>query len=282
MWLANFRINERKVSDYRRGRVMLAGDAAHIHSPAGGQGMNTGMQDAFNLAWKLALVHRGEAQTEALLGSYSIERSKIGDQVLRGAAAVTTVGTLRNPVAQFLRDHIAPVIASFGFVQDRIRNTLCELSINYRHGPLSEETWRGPGGDVAAGDRLPDAPLLSAADGESTTLFAAIRGKGHALLLLPGTPENESAAKLVKIADDVARAFPDVFSSHVILNADTQARLDPADSSVPVWLDQEGVVHRKFHATGRRRSWFDRTDMSATAANRLTGRSWRSIWIGIS
>ena len=65
IWLAGFRINERKVKDYRRGRVFLAGDAAHIHSPAGGQGMNTGMQDAFNLAWKLALVIRGEAQAVA-------------------------------------------------------------------------------------------------------------------------------------------------------------------------------------------------------------------------
>jgi len=65
---------------------MLAGDAAHIHSPAGGQGMNTGMQDAFNLAWKLALVQRSEGQPKALLDSYSLERSAVGDQVLRGAS----------------------------------------------------------------------------------------------------------------------------------------------------------------------------------------------------
>ena len=65
IWLAAFRINERKVKDYRKGRVFLAGDAAHIHSPAGGQGMNTGMQDAFNLAWKLALVIKGERQAVA-------------------------------------------------------------------------------------------------------------------------------------------------------------------------------------------------------------------------
>ena len=112
VWIANFRINERKVSDYRRGRVMLAGDAAHIHSPAGGQGMNTGMQDAFNLAWKLALVHRGAGQTEALLGSYSKERGAIGDQVLKAAGALTTLATLRNPIAQFARDHIAPIVTS--------------------------------------------------------------------------------------------------------------------------------------------------------------------------
>ena len=73
------------MADYRAGRVFLAGDAAHIHSPAGGQGMNTGMQDAFNLAWKLALVcHK---RTAELLDSYSAERSAVGDQVLPSAAA---------------------------------------------------------------------------------------------------------------------------------------------------------------------------------------------------
>jgi 2-polyprenyl-6-methoxyphenol hydroxylase-like FAD-dependent oxidoreductase len=74
IWLAGFRINGRKVSNYRWGRVFLAGDAAHVHSPAGGQGMNTGMQDAFNLAWKLALVVRKTCD-EHLLDSFSPERS---------------------------------------------------------------------------------------------------------------------------------------------------------------------------------------------------------------
>jgi 2-polyprenyl-6-methoxyphenol hydroxylase-like FAD-dependent oxidoreductase len=86
IWLSSFRINERKVANYRAGRVFLAGDAAHVHSPAGGQGMNTGMQDACNLAWKLALVVRGIG-SESLLDSYSAERSPIADQVLRRRAA---------------------------------------------------------------------------------------------------------------------------------------------------------------------------------------------------
>src|SRR5262249_11317175 len=98
IWLTPFRINSRKVSCYRWGRVFLAGDAAHVHSPAGGQGMNTGMQDAFNLAWKLALVVRGTCD-EPLLDSYSPERSKVGDAVLKATERLTRVGTLRNPLA---------------------------------------------------------------------------------------------------------------------------------------------------------------------------------------
>src|SRR5262249_5612961 len=95
IWLAAFRINERKVADYRSGRVFLAGDAAHVHSPAGGQGMNTGMQDACNLAWKMALVRRGLAVPEPLLDSYSIERSAVGRQVLKEAGRLTTLAILK-------------------------------------------------------------------------------------------------------------------------------------------------------------------------------------------
>ena len=103
VWLTHFRINERKVSRYSQGRAILAGDAAHIHSPAGGQGMNTGMHDAINLAWKLAMVERGQA-ARSLLDSYSPERSAVGDMVLRNAARLTDMATLSNPVAQGFRN----------------------------------------------------------------------------------------------------------------------------------------------------------------------------------
>src|ERR1700761_3002996 len=82
VWLSNFTINERKVADYRTGRVFLAGDAAHVHSPAGGQGMNTGMHDAFNLAWKLSLVSRRMHDSELLLTSYNAERGAVARLVL--------------------------------------------------------------------------------------------------------------------------------------------------------------------------------------------------------
>ena len=79
IWLSGFRINARKVESYRSGRAFLTGDAAHVHSPAGGEGMNTGMQDAFNLAWKLALAIHGTCG-EALLDTYSPERSGVGER----------------------------------------------------------------------------------------------------------------------------------------------------------------------------------------------------------
>jgi 2-polyprenyl-6-methoxyphenol hydroxylase-like FAD-dependent oxidoreductase len=247
IWLANFRINERKVSEYRRGRVMLAGDASHIHSPAGGQGMNTGMQDAFNLAWKLALVQRGDGQAEPLLQSYSVERSAVGDQVLRNAEQFTALATLRSPIAQSLRNHIAPIVGSFQFVQEKIRNDWFELSINYRHSPLSGEDWPTLRGGLAAGDRLCDALLASAVDGHPTTLFAATRGTRHVLLLLPGTGKGDSLEQLLRNAEDARLAFPNIFSEQVILRADAPQR-GAGGSSVPVWLDTEGRVHEKLRA----------------------------------
>jgi 2-polyprenyl-6-methoxyphenol hydroxylase-like FAD-dependent oxidoreductase len=136
IWLAGFRINGRKVSDYRWGRAFLVGDAAHVHSPAGGQGMNTGMQDAFNLAWKLALVVRGEC-CENLLDSYSPERSYVGDQVLKSAARLTVAGTMKNPVAQIARNAIGHLALGFTAVQNAFANTMTQVAVGYPESPLN-------------------------------------------------------------------------------------------------------------------------------------------------
>jgi 2-polyprenyl-6-methoxyphenol hydroxylase-like FAD-dependent oxidoreductase len=136
IWLAAFRINERKVKQYGRGRVFLAGDAAHIHSPAGGQGMNTGMQDAFNLSWKLNLVIKGLAKP-SLLDSYSTERSAVGDMVLRNAGAMTEAAIARNPIIQTVRNTFVKFALSFPQIGHVMANTLSELNIAYPHSPLS-------------------------------------------------------------------------------------------------------------------------------------------------
>ena len=226
VWLAGFRISERKVVDYRTGRVFLAGDAADIHSPAGGQGMNTGMQDAFNLAWKLALVNRGQAQAEMLLDSYSSERGKVAELVLRGAGVATDVATLRNPLAQLVRNHTASLLGSFSFVQDKIRDLLGELSIHYRTSPLSVEDWADGrvaeskgSGTIRAGDRLPDAPLLDPTTGGHVTLFGSTSGPLHTLILLAGDGSRQSIDYLRAVAQQVETAFPKVLVPLLIVPA---------------------------------------------------------------
>jgi 2-polyprenyl-6-methoxyphenol hydroxylase-like FAD-dependent oxidoreductase len=155
IWLSSFRINERKVTDYRAGRTFLVGDAAHIHSPAGGQGMNTGMQDAFNLAWKLALVYHGVAK-EPLLDSYSIERSAVGHQVLTDASRLTTVAILKGGVAQNVRNHMASLLFGLPMLRTGLANKFTELSIGYPHSPLTIPGRHGAHG-LAAGQRAPIA-----------------------------------------------------------------------------------------------------------------------------
>jgi hypothetical protein len=135
VWLTHFHINERKVSQYRFGRAFLAGDAAHVHSPAGGQGMNTGMQDAVNLAWKLAMVVHGQAN-ESLLDSYSPERNAVGEMVLRNAGLLTDVATLANPAAQAARNLAARFLLGFHAVRNEMATTMSEIDIAYRKSPL--------------------------------------------------------------------------------------------------------------------------------------------------
>jgi 2-polyprenyl-6-methoxyphenol hydroxylase-like FAD-dependent oxidoreductase len=167
IWLSNFSINERKVKDYRRGRVFLAGDAAHVHSPAGGQGMNTGMQDAFNLAWKLSMVWHGDA-SPTLLDSYSPERGAIGEQVLRGAGNMTKVALLRNPILREIRNLAAGALSHVAAVRQHLVDQLTEMDLHYRDSPLTF-TPHGAAHHPAGGERAPDVPLTTAS-GAATRL----------------------------------------------------------------------------------------------------------------
>jgi 2-polyprenyl-6-methoxyphenol hydroxylase-like FAD-dependent oxidoreductase len=154
VWLSNFSINERKVDDYRTGRVFVAGDAAHVHSPAGGQGMNTGMQDAFNLTWKLALVARGMCPPEPLLSSYSAERSPVAKLLLEFTGRATEASLMKGGVKQYIRNHVASLVLGFSPVIHTMANVLSEISIGYSDSPLNAHTDR-PRDGVKPGKRAP-------------------------------------------------------------------------------------------------------------------------------
>ena len=137
VWMSSFAINERKVADYRAQRVFLAGDAAHVHSPAGGQGMNTGMHDAFNLAWKLSLASRGLCAAEPLLASYSLERSAVAKMVLEQTGRTTTMALMRGEAKQAIRNHVASLIFGLAPVRHAVANLLSEVSVGYPESPLN-------------------------------------------------------------------------------------------------------------------------------------------------
>lgn len=177
-WVSAFRINERQVDNYRSGRVFLAGDAAHIHSPAGGQGMNTGMQDAINLAWKLALVIRGLASAPALLESYDLERRPVGAQVIAALGRMTRIGTLADHTLQHVRDFVAHILMGLPPVQRAITGLMAEVSIGYPNSPLN-----GPSlGEVEAGARVRPVAGDTPFGAGDTPLFTACGGSGAAEL----------------------------------------------------------------------------------------------------
>jgi 2-polyprenyl-6-methoxyphenol hydroxylase-like FAD-dependent oxidoreductase len=186
-WLASFRCHRRSASAYRRGRVLLAGDAVHIHSPAGGQGLNTGILDAHNLAWKLALVASGRVP-DALLDSYGAERRPVADDVLRLTHALVHYGTLSHPVKRMARDLVVPALARSAAVQRRAARRISQVYVRYPSGPPAvpgrPAGRRGPAvgqRGPAVGQRMPD--LAVRADGQPATLHQALGGGRHVLLI---------------------------------------------------------------------------------------------------
>ncbi|NUL02346.1 FAD-dependent monooxygenase [Streptomyces lunaelactis] len=198
VWMTDFRIHNRGAKSYRSDRVFLAGDAAHIHSPAGAQGMNTGIQDALNLGWKLALVCR-DAAPAALLDTYESERAPVGRNVLRFTDRAFIIATSRRPLLRLARTHLAPRLAPLVLRLPALRaaafRRLSQLAINYRRSPATAEGPHPPRRGPRAGDRLPDTPgglhATTAAPGyhlllcgphdvwDTGRIEAATRGRDH-------------------------------------------------------------------------------------------------------
>jgi hypothetical protein len=192
-WLSLYRANVRMVDRYRVGRVFLAGDAAHVHSPAGGQGMNTGIQDAYNLGWKLGAVLNGAPI--ALLDTYEEERLPVAAWML-GVTSKLHRDSLHNDVK----------------IPQRGPETL-QLGINYRKNSLAREERANPG-SVQAGDRAPDSPCGNA-DGTPVRLFDIFRGPHFTLL---GFGRCNAA-----IISEVQQRYGDAVRTYAVVDTDGHA-----------------------------------------------------------
>jgi 2-polyprenyl-6-methoxyphenol hydroxylase-like FAD-dependent oxidoreductase len=202
-WLSTFRINERLAVSYRKGRVFLAGDAAHIHSPAGGQGMNTGIQDAANLGWKLAYVLLGCGDPATLLDSYEAERRPVARSVIDNAARLLHVGMAAHPLARLARDAAATVLGHMPALQERLRTEMAETDITYRDGPLV-----ALGGNVAhrtrgmPGTRALDLHWTDASDGSQSTLWPQLDAR-HTLIVFGAADISAIGTLVAPFADTV-------------------------------------------------------------------------------
>jgi len=162
-WFSTYHVHHRVTNHFRKGRAFLLGDAAHIHSPAGGQGMNTGIGDAVNLSWKLAAVLNGRAPP-ALLDSYEPERIGFARRLVQTTDRAFTLASSEGKLAERIRTQLVPRIAPALTGLEPVRRyafrTVSQMVVNYRRGPLSE----GAAGDVWGGDRLPWVRLANGAD----------------------------------------------------------------------------------------------------------------------
>lgn len=265
-WVAGFRFHGRLAERYRDRRVFLAGDAAHIHSPVGAQGMNLGIQDAYNLAWKLALVVHGRGRP-ILLDSYEPERRRIAAGVVRGTDRATRGAmralSLRHPIATALRAQLISVVADIGFLQSQLAQTLGGIRVGYPDSPIVGEhhssiwttelgtpaderprlgDWLRFGDGPGPGQRVPDLDLPEGAP--FSTLHELLLGIDHVLLLFDGSASTEAGyANLDAIADRVRRRYGDRVRTYVVApHAERPAALAWTD----VLLDPEAEVHGAF------------------------------------
>ncbi|WP_337688908.1 FAD-dependent monooxygenase [Mycetohabitans sp. B46] len=196
-WSSYFHIHSRRVERLRIGNVFLAGDAAHVHSPAGAQGMNIGIHEALNLGWKLAQVLNGGAP-DRLLDTYHLERSPIERGVLRQTSFATHLVEAEHGVLRLVRDRLMPLIASLGPVRDAARRAVSELATHYRRSPLTLECPLD--GGVRAGERAPDA-LVHVMDGPLgqvpyvARLFDLYDPASFTLLMLASADDDELRAR---------------------------------------------------------------------------------------
>ncbi|HEX2401362.1 MAG TPA: FAD-dependent monooxygenase [Mycobacterium sp.] len=217
-WVTRYRVHSRTVPRYREGRVFLVGDAAHVHSPAGAQGMNTGIQDAYNLAWKLALVERGIAD-EKLLDTYQAERHPVGVQLLKTTDRLFAILGGQNPLARLARGRVAPqlarVLLTRPWLLRRAIGLLSQLRLAYPASPLNAEDGSGWRDAPAPGDRAREADVI--VDGRQGRLHEVFRGTHHTVLLFTGLDdEARPAVELCRIAEQIEQMYPGLVTARVV------------------------------------------------------------------
>lgn len=190
-WFSVYKVHSRRVNKFSAGSSFLAGDSAHIHTPAGAQGMNTGIQDGYNLAWKLALTLRGQTKAE-ILETYNEERLANAQRLLETTDRFFNFGASDEWFVAYFRQHIFPLIADFVLHFDAVKKfvfpLISQIGINYRKSSLSRHQGDGDF-KVKAGDRMPYFLV------DGTSVYDRLRQPNFHLLVFSAAPEDYQALK---------------------------------------------------------------------------------------
>lgn len=239
-WLGGFDVNQRQVESYRLGRVFLAGDAAHVHSPAGGQGLNTGIQDAYNLAWKLALVHHGFGK-ESLLDSYHAERHLVGQHVLQSTENLTKLMTLKISLTRFIRDKSFWLVSNVKFLRDGFIDRLSELNVNYHKSPIVFSQGKTT---LAKGTRAPEVMFEN-----SKRVHELLHDTKHHLFIFNGAQQRDDFVEAMEgIANAISKKYSQLITPHLIFATDQKPARCTWEGSVI--LDSTDDFHQAYSAKG--------------------------------
>ena len=246
-WLSHFHAPHRIVDRYRTGRIFLAGDAAHLFIPAGGQGMNTGIQDALNISWKLALVIRGAAEA-SLLDSYHTERHAVAEQTLKASDALFRIflSQAQHRLVRSLAPLLLRKLVARSAIRYRAAATLSQIGVHYRNETRSGRRRGRSGGRRALrpGDRLPDAEIVTTEDpqGHLHDLLAhsGFTVFGYISPLQSPASQRSVAARLSSIVDGYAAT-----ARAVLVRSEGLAD----DSDIPVVVDIKRQVRHRLGMT---------------------------------
>jgi 2-polyprenyl-6-methoxyphenol hydroxylase-like FAD-dependent oxidoreductase len=232
-WFSTYKVHTRHVESFRKGRCFLAGDSAHVHTPAGGQGMNTGIQDAYNLAWKLAFVLRGRAD-EKILDSYNTERLENAENLLKTTDRMFNFLAGEDWLMNLIRLHLFPRLAGSALSIEAVRKEffkrLSQIGINYRRHALSRHAG-DEDFDVKAGDRLPYFLI----DGAS--VFDRLRAPKFHLLVF-----SDGAADFQALRKEAESEMAEMVDFHEIPLFPQVAEIFGADASFMVLLRPDNYV----------------------------------------
>ncbi|KAH6660508.1 FAD binding domain-containing protein [Truncatella angustata] len=241
VWITSFHLHHRIVSNYREGRLLLAGDAAHIHSPAGGQGMNTGIQDAVNLGWKLAAVLRGE-KPDSFLDTYDAERRRVGQYLLQNSDRLFSFMTSTNTWFLWLRNLILPWVLPWAVSSPQrvLKNLtfMTQFRIRYRNSPIVG-TAPGFDGPVKGGYRAVEGRLRGP-EGQEKYLQDLLTPESHHLVLFSGTgPGAASEGDLHRAEGAFLESTHTRTKVHTIVG-------DGQHGGQLGWRDVDGATHRDY------------------------------------
>lgn len=240
-WTSSFWIHSKMLNNFRQGNIFFMGDAAHIHSPVGGQGMNTGMQDAYNLAWKLALKMKGKGKHN-LLDSYDDERKPNAKALLANTEHITRMILIKSPLLQWIRRKALKFFMKEKYMQHAFIMEMSMLSLHYKNSPIINYEYHVSPKGPLSGHRAPDVEYM---DRDSLKrMDDLLRNKNHTLLIFTGKRHTQSAIEKIRAVEEWADEHETLIHPVIIVYPTFS---DEFSDQCP--LDKNHDLHRAYYVT---------------------------------